>query len=72
MYDFAHIHSHNKFTFGNLAPDTQLYTEDDVILHRFGGATIYRMDKVRRNTIDDKKRNHESNRRTQGKSKEGA
>ena len=56
VYDFAHIHSHGKILLNNLAPDMQpLCTENDVILHRFGGPAIYRMEKVGRYTVNHKK-----------------
>jgi len=55
VYDFAHIHSHSKISSNSSTPETQLCAEDDVILHRFGGAAIYRMEKVRRNTVNQKK-----------------
>jgi len=56
VYDFAHIHSHGKILSNNLAPDMQpLWTENDVIPHRFGGAAFYRMEKVERYTINHKK-----------------
>ena len=56
VYDFAHIHSHSKIVPNNSTPGTQpLCAENDVILHRFGGAAIYRMEKVRRNTVNQKK-----------------
>ena len=55
VYDFAHIHSHSKIASNSSVPETQLCAENDVILHRFGGAAIYRMEKVRRNTVNHKK-----------------
>ena len=55
MYDFAHIHSHSNIASNRSTPETQFCAENDVILHRFGGAAIYRMDKVRRNTVNQKK-----------------
>ena len=59
VYDFAHIHSRDKTTSSASAPaETQLawlVEENLIILHRFGGAAIYRTEKVRKNTINGKK-----------------
>lgn len=56
VYDFAHIHSRDKTTSSASAPaETQLVEENLIIPHRFGGAAIYRTEKVRKNTIDGKK-----------------
>ena len=59
VYDFAHIHSRDKTTSSASAPAEKqlawLVEENLIILHRFGGAAIYRTEKVRKNTINGKK-----------------
>ena len=58
VFDFAHIESRRlrmkevEMLSGKVEDQTK---EDDVILHRFGGASLYRMMKVRANTIAGKK-----------------
>ena len=54
VYDFAHIYKHEASSNVPAATD-DFFVEDDIILHRFGGAAIYRMEKVLRNTINGKK-----------------
>ena len=56
VFDFAHTFSRSKTLSKNSASaETQLAEEELIILHRFGGAAIYRMAKVRKNTIDGRK-----------------
>ena len=55
VYDFVHIHEQEKTLHEVVMESTKEQVEDKVILHRLAGAALYRMMKVRRNTVEGKK-----------------